>query len=45
MNPKVFPTIMIALSAASSIFYAFDGNWRMTLYWLSASVLTTVVTY
>jgi hypothetical protein len=45
MSPKIFPTIMIILSFLSSIVYLYNGNIRMTLYWLAAAVLTLSVTY
>lgn len=45
MITKIFPTIMITLCLISSIVYLFNGNIRMTLYWLAASVLTASVTY
>jgi len=45
ISVKFFPTVLIVISAASSIPYAWNGNWRMTLYWLCAAILTTVVTY
>lgn len=45
MNTKVFPTILILLDICASITYFGTRNWRMTIYWLAAAVLTTVVTY
>jgi uncharacterized membrane protein len=45
MNVKIFPTIMIILSVGSAVNYAIAGNWRMALYWLAASTLTTTITY
>lgn len=45
MNPKVFPTILIVLMGASSIVYAFDGDWRKSVYWLAGAILNVCVTY
>jgi hypothetical protein len=42
---KLFPTILIILDVFAALAYVPSGNWRMILYWLSASVLTFVVTY
>lgn len=41
----VFPSLMIVLSVGSAIVYAFDGDWRRTVYWAAASVLTASVTF
>ena len=45
MNPKLFPTMLIVLDVAASIVCGFDGDWRRCVYWFSAAVLTSVVTY
>ena len=46
MRPEyIFPTALIALDVAASIPYAFQGNLRMAVYWLSAATLTACVTY
>jgi len=47
MSPKFFPTIMIVLDVAAAIGYALgsDDDWRKVVYWLSAAVLTIVVTW
>ena len=41
----VGPSIMIAISVCTAVVYAFDGDWRRTIYWASASVLTAAVTF
>jgi len=41
---KIFPLIMILLSVCAAILYAVAGDWRRTIYWLAAAVLTTTVT-
>lgn len=45
MNPKIFPTILIALDVAAAVVYAAAGDWRRTIYWFAAGVLTASVTY
>jgi len=45
MNPKVFPTILIALDLAAALVYACHGDFRRLIYWMSAAVLTATVTY
>lgn len=40
-----FPCLMIALSLGSAVVYAFDGDWRRTIYWAAASALTASVTF
>src|ERR1039458_6832352 len=42
---QIFPTLMIALSFAAAIVYAFDRNWRQTIYWTAAAIITITVTY
>jgi len=41
----LFPTILIILDVAAYIVYATGGDWRKCIYWLSAAILTTTVTY
>jgi len=41
---KVFPIILIILDMAASITYCFYFNWKMSVYWLAAAVLTICVT-
>jgi len=45
MNPKIFPTALIILDICAAMTYIPTGNWRMTVYWIAAAVLTTVVTF
>jgi hypothetical protein len=46
-SPKFFPTVMIVLDVAAAVGYAVgsEGDCRKVIYWLSAAVLTTVVTW
>lgn len=46
-SAKVFPTVMIVLSAGASIVHAAQGwkNWRMTVYWAAAAALNYAVTW
>jgi len=44
MNPKILPTILIAIDVFSAIPYFISGDWRHGTYWLSAAMLTFTVT-
>lgn len=41
----VFPSIIIFMSVLASIFCAFDGDLRRTIYWAAAAVLSASVTF
>jgi len=45
MKAQWFPCALIALDIGASITYAYNGDWRRALYWLSAAVLTSTVTF
>lgn len=45
MATKIFPVILIVLDVAAGAVYACHGDWRKTIYWLAAAVLTAVVTF
>lgn len=45
MNPKIFPSVLIALDVAAAVVYAEAGDWRRAIYWFAAAVLTATVTY
>lgn len=45
MSPKVFPTVLIVLDVLAAIPYAIQKDLRMTVYWLSAALLTFSVTW
>ncbi len=45
MNPKVFPSVLIALDVAAALVYAAHGDWRRLIYWLAAATLTATVTF
>lgn len=45
MNPKVFPSVLIALDVAAALVYATHGDWRRLVYWLAAATLTATVTF
>lgn len=42
---KILPTVLIVIDIAAAIGYLPSGEWRRVVYWLSAAVLTYVVTY
>jgi hypothetical protein len=41
----IFPAILIALDLGASVVYAVTLDWRRSLYWLAAAVLTACVTF
>jgi hypothetical protein len=45
MNSKIFPTVLIILDVCAAIPYMFQKDLRMTVYWLSAALLTFSVTW
>lgn len=45
MNPKVFPSVLIALDVAAALVYVAHGDWRRLIYWLAAATLTATVTF
>ena len=42
---RFFPALLIGLDLLASARYALALDFRMTLYWFSAAVLTACVTY
>ena len=44
-DPKFLPSVMVVLSEAASIRYAFVRDWRHAIYWLASAVLVSAVTY
>ena len=45
LDPRVFPTILMALDFIAAIHYAFRGDVRHAVYWVAAGVLTLTVTW
>lgn len=47
LTTKAFPTLLIILDVLAAAGYAWHdvSDWRKIVYWLSAAVLTTCVTY
>jgi len=41
---KFFPGILIGLDVMASAVYAYNLDWRRSVYWLAAAVLTLMVT-
>jgi hypothetical protein len=39
------PMLMILLNVGSSAIYAFNGDYRRTLYWAAAAAITWSVTF
>lgn len=45
MNPKIFPTILIVIDVLAAIVYATKLDLRMTVYWISAALISFSVTW
>ncbi len=45
IDPRVFPTILIALDVCAAIVCATHGDLRKTIYWFAAAVLSVTVTW
>lgn len=45
IDPKIFPTVLIALDWIAAAVYAFHGDIRHVVYWIAAGVLTLTVTW
>jgi hypothetical protein len=45
MSPKLFPSLLILLSAAAAVVYACDGDARKAIYWAAAATLNAAVTF
>jgi len=45
MSGKIFPSILIALDLAAAVVYFVAADYRRTIYWVAAAVLTATVTY
>jgi hypothetical protein len=45
INPKVFPTILIALDVCAAIVWATHRDPKQFIYWMAAGVLTFAVTW
>jgi len=42
---QILPTLLIVINIASAAIYMADGDWRKTVYWMSAACLTFAVTF
>lgn len=45
ISVKFFPTVLIALDFAAAAVYGWNLDWRRSVYWAAAGVLTICVTY
>jgi hypothetical protein len=45
MRTAILPILLIALDLGASVTYAVALDWRRSLYWLAAAVLTVCVTF
>jgi len=42
---KLFPTTLIILDFMASFVYLYHGDYRHTIYWMAAGILTITVTF
>jgi hypothetical protein len=42
---QIFPIVLMALDLAAGAVYAGHGDWKKTIYWVAAAVLTATVTF
>jgi hypothetical protein len=42
---ECFAWVMVALDIGAAIGYGHAGQWRMTVYWTAAAILTASVTW
>lgn len=42
---KWFPITLMCLDLGAAILYGFEGDWRRSIYWTAAAVLTATVTF
>ena len=42
---KIFPTILIFLDIAAAVMSGTAGDWKKSVYWLAAAVLSVTVTF
>jgi len=46
MKPvQYLPTILIVINVLCAISYGWAGDWRKTIYWVSAAALTASITF
>lgn len=45
MNKYIFPIALIALDVGAAVVYAFQKDFKMSLYWIAAAVLNCCVTF
>jgi hypothetical protein len=45
MNPLIFPSVLIMLDLAAALVYGLALDWRRSIYWFAAAVLTACVTF
>lgn len=45
MRPYVFPALLIVMDLGAAVLWGVEGDWRRSVYWVAAAVLTYVVTF
>jgi hypothetical protein len=43
-DPRLFPAILITLDCMAGVRYALDLDWKRSIYWFAAAILTLMVT-
>jgi hypothetical protein len=44
-HQMIFPMLLILLDLGASAVYALSADWRRSVYWLAAAILTATVTF
>lgn len=42
---KILPSLLILINLVAASIYFYDNDWRKGIYWISAAVLTSCVTF
>lgn len=45
IDPRIFPTVLMALDFIAAAVWALHGDVRKVVYWIAAGVLTLTVTW
>jgi hypothetical protein len=44
MDPRIFPFVLITIDLLACLAYAWTLDWRRSIYWFAAAILTLMVT-
>ena len=45
MSKYIFPITLIFLDLGAAVVYAFNKDFKMTIYWIAAAILNVCVTF